>query len=413
MPKTFVLPAHLLVYIIGCAVSHSPFYWFWVLLVLFATCFLLHRNATFSLLLFFSLPLLDKTDFHNNHHHLLEDNKSYTVYAAIHDQIANDQGNRFVLDVWKYSTNNQSIYTTLQLDWRPKERTTLSKGDSIQLHGKLFTYSKESPYESSYEAYRLRQGVLGSLSPYANLLQHIPSHNKPSLDEKIKSYIWNRPKTYFFQNEIGVIEALLTGTRSRIPQEIRRLYQSTGTIHIMSISGLHVGLLIALLLPFRPKASSSNRWIWAVLCGVSLVLFAAYFGHKPSVMRATLMGGVLILSKACLRSFPIWNALLLAAAIPCAIDPNLVYDIGFQLSFGAVLGIVVYMPKFLTYSPKNLMLKGLFSLLCIGVRSVVYLADSPIILWLPVLDQSTNQSRDCSLSSLSYWAKHLTLCTRG
>ena len=50
-------------------------------------------------------------------------------------------------------------------------------------------------------------------------------------------------------DEIGVIEALLTGVRSTIPQDILKLYQSTGTIHIMSISGLHVGLLMALLIP--------------------------------------------------------------------------------------------------------------------------------------------------------------------
>ena len=67
-----------------------------------------------------------------------------------------------------------------------------------------------------------------------------------------------------------------------------------------------------------------------------------------------------------------WNALLLAAALQCALDPTLVYDIGFQLSFGAVLGIVVYMPKFLTYAPKNTILKAFYSLVMVSVSAQLF-----------------------------------------
>ena len=169
-----------------------------------------------------------------------------------------------------------------------------------------------------------------------------------------------------------MIEALLTGVRSTITQDILRRYQSTGTIHIMSISGLHVGLLIALLIPFRPKSSNNIRWIWAFLSLLGLVLFAAYFGNKPSVMRATFMGSILMLSKVNARTFPFWNALFLAAAVQCALDPNVLYDVGFQLSFGAVLGIVLIMPIFLNYAPKNLLLKGLYSLCTLSVSAQLF-----------------------------------------
>ncbi|HAB89676.1 MAG TPA: hypothetical protein DCF84_03995 [Bacteroidetes bacterium] len=236
------------------------------------------------------------------------------------------------------------------------------------MRGKFFAYSTEYPYES----YRMRQGVSGSLSPYTKLVNHTPSQDKLRLVEQIKSYIWNRPTVELYQNEIGVIEALLTGVRSTIPQDILKRYQSTGTIHIMSISGLHVGLLMALLMPFRPKASNSIRWAWAFLCLLSLALFAIYFGSKPSVIRATFMGGILILSKAYGRYFPLWNALFLAATIQCALDLNILYDVGFQLSFGAVLGIVLFLPKFLIYAPKNVLLKGLYNLFTLSVSAQLF-----------------------------------------
>ena len=235
------------------------------------------------------------------------------------------------------------------------------------MQGKFFAYSTENPYESSYEAYRLRQGVLGSLSPYAKLVDQKPSQYKLPLVQQIKTNIWKRSAIKCYQDEIGVIEALLTGVRTTISQDVLRWYQSTGTIHIMSISGLHVGLLMGLLIPLRPKASNNIRWVWAFLSLLSLVLFAIYFGSKPSVMRATSMGGILILSKAIARSFPLWNALFLAATIQCAFDPNILYDVGFQLSFGAVLGIVLFMPRFLIYAPKNIMLSGLYSLSTLSV----------------------------------------------
>ena len=321
----------------------------------------------FSLLLFALLPLWSKSDSNSNPIHLPQNKSSYFLHAIVQESTESYQGNRYVLDVWEYSTNNARVNKSFRLDWKPREHANLSRGDSIQLRGKFFTYSTESPYQSSYEAYRLRQGVVGSLSPYAKLVDQKPSQYKLPLAQQIKTYIWKRPAIESYQDEIGVIEALLTGVRTTIPQDVLKLYQSTGTIHIMSISGLHVGLLMGLLIPLRPKSSNNIRWVWAFLSLLSLVLFTIYFGSKPSVMRATSMGGILILSKAITRSFPLWNALFLAATIQCAFDPNILYNVGFQLSFGAVLGIVLFMPRFLIYAPKNIILNGLYSLFTLSV----------------------------------------------
>ncbi len=372
MPKTFLLPFHLWLYLVGCFVPITLPSSQWVFLLGVATCLVIHRKVVFSILLFVLLPLWSKSGSYSNYSHLPKNNSSYFLHAVVQERRENHQGNRYVLDIWQYSTGNSRVNTTFRLDWKPKDKINLSIGDRLHLQGKFFAYSTESPYESSYELYRQRQGVVGSLSPYTKLADQRPSQHTTRLTEDIKSYIWNRPKNNAYRHEIGVIEALLTGVRSTISQDILRLYQSTGTIHIMSISGLHVGLLMALLIPFRPKASNNIRWIWAFLSLLWLVLFAIYFGSKPSVMRATFMGGILILSKANARSFPMWNALFLAAATQCALDPNILYDVGFQLSFGAVLGIVLFMPKFLIYAPKHILLKGLYSLSILSVSAQLF-----------------------------------------
>lgn len=372
MPKTFLLPFHLCLYFVGSFVPIKlPSSW-WVLLIGLAICLFIHQKVVFSILLFVLLPLWSKSGSSSNHNHLPKNNSNYFLHAVVQESTESHQGIRYVLDVWEYSTGNSRVITNFRLDWKPKDKINLATGDRLHLHGKIFTYSTESLYELSYEAYRLRQGVVGSLSPYAKLVDQKPSQYKLPLAQQIKTYIWKRPAIESYQDEIGVIEALLTGVRSTIPQDVLKLYQSTGTIHIMSISGLHVGLLMALLIPFRPKSSSNIRWIWALLSLTCLVLFAMYFGSKPSVMRATSMGGILILSKAITRSFPMWNALFFAAVTQCALDPNVLYDVGFQLSFGAVLGIVLFMPKFLSYAPKNILLKGLYSLFILSVSAQLF-----------------------------------------
>ena len=372
MPQTFLLPFHLLLYLIGSVIPITlPSSW-WVLLIGLATCLAIHRKLVFSILLFVLLPLWSKSGSTSNHSHLPQNNSSYFLHAIVRERSESHQGNRYVLDVWQYNAGNSRVNTSFRLDWKPKDKINLSTGDRLHLQGKFFAYSTESPYESSYEFYRRRQGVVGSLSPYTKLAYHTPGQHTTRLTEDIKSYMRNRPKNNAYRHEIAVLEALLTGVRTTISQDILELYQSTDTIHIMSISGLHVGLLMALLIPFRPKASNNIRWIWAFLSLLCLVLFAMYFGNKPSVMRATFMGGIFILSKANARSFPMWNALFLAAATQCALDPNVLYDVGFQLSFGAVLGIVVFMPTFLIYAPKNILLKGLYSLFILSVSAQLF-----------------------------------------
>lgn len=372
MPKSFLLPFHLWLYLSGSFVPITLPSSCWVLLIGLATCLFIHRKVVFSILLFVLLPLWSKSGSTSNHSHSPKNNSSCFLHAVVQEKTESHRGIGYVLSVQEYSTINSRVITNFWLDWKPKDKINLATGDRLYLQGKIFTYSTESPYESSYEAYRLRQGVVGSLSPYAKLADHKASQYKLPLAQQIKTYIWKRPKNNAYRHEIGVIEALLTGVRSTIPQDILKLYQSTGTIHIMSISGLHVGLLMALLIPFRPKASINILWIWALLSLLCLVLFAIYFGSKPSVLRATFMGGILILSKANARSFPMWNALFLAAATQCALDPNVLYDVGFQLSFGAVLGIVLFMPKFLSYAPKNILLKGLYSLVILSISAQLF-----------------------------------------
>ena len=193
MPKSFLLPFHLWLYLFGSFVPITlPSSW-WVLLIGLATCLFIYRKVVFSILIFVLLPIWSKSGSSSNHNHLPKNNSSYFLHAVVQEKTESHQGIRYVLDVWEYSTGNSRVITNFRLDWKPKDKINLTTGDSLYLQGKIFTYSTESLYESSYEAYRLRRGVVGSLSPYAKLANHKPSQHTTRLSEDIKSYIWNSP----------------------------------------------------------------------------------------------------------------------------------------------------------------------------------------------------------------------------
>jgi competence protein ComEC len=139
----------------------------------------------------------------------------------------------------------------------------------------------------------------------------------------------------------GVVLALLIGDRSLLPQWAAELYQEAGTFHVMAISGMHVGLL-ALLIYGAVRKAGMDQDPALLLLFVILPMYASLCGGRPSVVRAVLM--CLCVSGAKLLSInsPGLNGLALAALILLALRPMDLHDPGFQLSFLAACGILVF-----------------------------------------------------------------------
>ena len=145
--------------------------------------------------------------------------------------------------------------------------------------------------------------------------------------------------------EFGVAAALILGNRSAITAEVREAYASTGATHVLAVSGLHVGLIylgIAFLLNlfrFRGK----NWRILKTLIMIAVIWgFAFITGASPSVLRAATMFSFIIFGRALSQHTNIYNTLALSAFFLLCYDPYLSADVGFQLSYLAVLGIVSF-----------------------------------------------------------------------
>ncbi len=144
--------------------------------------------------------------------------------------------------------------------------------------------------------------------------------------------------------ETGLAEALLIGFKDDLDKSLVKSYTNTGVVHIIAISGLHLGL-IYLLLSYITKPLASKRLIWLrpLLLISFLWVFTLMAGAQPSILRSALMFTCMALGELFSRKTSVYNSLSISAFIIICINPFALWDVGFQLSYAAVLSILVFM----------------------------------------------------------------------
>ncbi|MDQ3929369.1 MAG: ComEC family competence protein [Chloroflexota bacterium] len=149
--------------------------------------------------------------------------------------------------------------------------------------------------------------------------------------------------------QAALIVGVVTGDRSGIPEDLQEAFAASGTSHILAISGQNISLLVGLVfLVYSGGRERRKMPLWLLV--IIVVLLAAYTiftGATPAVVRAALMSAVLLASQAVGRRFDPSSALAVSAALMSAFDPDLLLDLGFQLSFAAMLGLVQVSPLLL------------------------------------------------------------------
>jgi len=143
-------------------------------------------------------------------------------------------------------------------------------------------------------------------------------------------------------DEKALAKALLTGDRTNMDTELIQAYSNAGVVHLMAISGLHLGLIFMILLKITALFSifTCNRFLKLFIILGGLWLFAITTGASPSVLRAAFMFTFLSVGIALNKQGASFNSLAASAFILLVFDPMLIFNVGFQLSYCAVLGIL-------------------------------------------------------------------------
>ena len=178
----------------------------------------------------------------------------------------------------------------------------------------------------------------------------------------------------------GILIALITGDKSFLDVNDKKLFRETGVIHVLAISGLHVGVFYLTLSLIIFKLIKCPQKLGLLLIVILLFGYAFLTGLSPSVIRATLMFTFIQIGKTFHKEVSTLNVVLFTAALMLFWEPDLLFDVGFQLSFSAVIGIVIVLQhSFLSSIQPNKKLKWIWSLFLVNLSAFVF--TSPVLIF--------------------------------
>jgi competence protein ComEC len=195
------------------------------------------------------------------------------------------------------------------------------------------------------------------------------------------------------KEERSVVSALTLGYRTEIDQDTLDYFASTGAMHVLSVSGLHVALIfmiLGFLLAFL-KRGKLGPFIFPAVMISFLWIYAFISGFSPPVQRSTVMFTFVIIGNSIRRPVNIYNSLTASALFLILLNPNVLFDVGFQLSYLAIFGIVLIQPALNNiFELKNPILKWGWGLFTVSVAAqlmtfplgLFYFNQFPNLFWL-------------------------------
>jgi len=217
------------------------------------------------------------------------------------------------------------------------------------------SYSEvEGPYnpsEFNYKTYLADHGIYHQTffnSNQVRLLNRNQGNALVTFAFKLREKLVLKFNKYISDRDAAsVASTLILGYRADLSKEVLDAYSKTGTMHVLSVSGMHVGIVfmvMVFLLKFMDR-SKKLRLIRAVLMIVLVWFYVIITGFCPAACRAGMMISFVIIGKAIQRSQNTYNLLAISAVLLFVYDPFFLLDVGFQLSYLAILGLVYLYPK--------------------------------------------------------------------
>ncbi len=272
--------------------------------------------------------------------------------------------NKYIIDILK----EDSIYVSGKSILNVKKDTikNISHVDDIYITNAIFkeVISPLNPSQFNYKSYLEKQYVYHQLFIKNDALFKVKTNQQTlfGIADNIREHINLKLKSYKFKpDELAIINAILLGQRQNISDDVYSNYTNAGAIHILAISGLHIGIILMILSSILKPLERLRHGIFikTFLLIVILWSFAIIAGLSASVTRAVTMFSIVAIGVNLKRPTNIYNTLAISIFILLLFKPLFLFDVGFQLSYMAVFGIVsidphltkLWKPKY--YIPKK------------------------------------------------------------
>ena len=290
--------------------------------------------------------------------------------------------------------DNQNLTSKILLYFQPSDKThELRYGDLILVHTNLSRIeSPHNPDAFDNQLYMRRRGIYYSgfvRNGAWQCIGHRPANRLTAAAQAMRNYLKNiYIATGMSGNEFDILKAILLGDDDTLDPELKAAYSSAGVSHILCVSGMHVGILFMIInFLLKPLDLFRTSHIFkTILVMLVIWLYAHITGLAPSVTRSACMFTFVAIGQLLRRNTNVFHSLFASMFILLIINPLLLFEVGFQLSYLAVAGIVLFQPKLtVIYRYRTRIGKYFWELLTVSVSaqlitapiSIYYFAQFP------------------------------------
>ncbi|MCF8380033.1 MAG: ComEC family competence protein [Bacteroidales bacterium] len=275
---------------------------------------------------------------------------------------------------------NNTVYINAYFEKSDTAALFLEIGDRCVVNMKLLELKNHgNPYEFDYAGWLKRKNIFFTAFVKTGHWYHSGSKNDnflyrcKSFREWLKIKILDYRKDEFIE-EKSVLLAITLGTKELLDPGLKSDFADAGAIHVMAVSGLHVGLIwmfIGFLTNFL-RSSFIGRMLQFIMIFTILWSYAGITGLSPSVTRSCLMFSLVSFGSLIMRDSSVYNTVLLSAFLQLLFKPDLILDTGFQFSYTAVLSILFFQPLFkkFLYS-ESVIINWFFDLISVSVAAQI------------------------------------------
>lgn len=253
----------------------------------------------------------------------------------------------------------------------------LKPGDIIQIQSSLKRIDPpKNPEVFNYRLYMQRRGILLTAYISGEKWRYVGKNEIQRL--KNRAYTIQQSLTQILKengltgSEYHVATAILLGDDDTMEPELKAEYSNAGVSHILSVSGMHVGIIFMILnyILMPLDWNKKTRYLKTGILLITIWIYAAITGLSPSVIRSATMFTFVLLGAVLHRKTNIFQSLYASLFILLIINPLLIFDVGFQLSYLAVFGIVFFQkPIESLYQPKTKMGNYVWSLCSVSIAA--------------------------------------------
>jgi competence protein ComEC len=267
------------------------------------------------------------------------DRRVYVTGTIAEQPDVQDTSINFRLKVTTIDTGQGDIQANGDLLVNTTKEYSLAYGDQVRVRGYLQTPRETE--EFSYRDYLALQGIHSRMQAASmTILPGKDTNPFWALMYRLNHSLLDRVYKLFPDPEASLLAGILLGVDNNIPEKVQQAFKNTGTSHIIAISGFNIAIVAAVFVLLFSQLFG-KKW-GSLLAVLGIIFYTLLVGASASVVRAAIMGSLAVIGGLFGRRNLALTALSTSALIMALLNPLVLWDIGFQLSFAATLGLVFY-----------------------------------------------------------------------